>query len=205
MASQHSERPARDVLARACWPVVLLARSPRRRRSGRNRTIRVVVPYPAGGPADFMGPDGCAEIAGKASARPVVVEKQVRRQRHHRGPKLVRQSPAGRIHPFLAAPSVHVLGRQGREGRALRPPSATSRRLPVTGEGPLVRGWPIRLPWKARPSPRHYRRSAGSRLIFVSGCRRWAPPTILAVLEFNNRLDPSQSADHSLPRIRRRR
>jgi tripartite-type tricarboxylate transporter receptor subunit TctC len=73
------------------------------------RTIRVVVPYPAGGPADFMGRLAAQKLQEKLGAT-VVVENRSGASGTI-GAEMVRQSqPDG--YTFLAAPSVHVLGRQ---------------------------------------------------------------------------------------------
>jgi tripartite-type tricarboxylate transporter receptor subunit TctC len=73
------------------------------------RTIRVVVPYPAGGPADFMGRMAAQKLQEKLGAT-VVVENRSGASGTI-GAEMVRQSPADG-YTFLAAPSVHVLGRQ---------------------------------------------------------------------------------------------
>jgi tripartite-type tricarboxylate transporter receptor subunit TctC len=73
------------------------------------RTIRVVVPYPAGGPADFMGRLAAQKLQEKLGAT-VVVENRSGASGTI-GAEMVRQSPADG-YTFLAAPSVHVLGRQ---------------------------------------------------------------------------------------------
>jgi tripartite-type tricarboxylate transporter receptor subunit TctC len=73
------------------------------------RTIRVVVPYPAGGPADFMGRLAAQKLQEKLGAT-VVVENRSGASGTI-GAELVRQAPADG-YTFLAAPSVHVLGRQ---------------------------------------------------------------------------------------------
>jgi tripartite-type tricarboxylate transporter receptor subunit TctC len=73
------------------------------------RTIRVIVPYPAGGPADFMGRLAAQKLQEKLGAT-VVVENRSGASGTI-GAETVRQSaPDG--YTFLAAPSVHVLGRQ---------------------------------------------------------------------------------------------
>jgi tripartite-type tricarboxylate transporter receptor subunit TctC len=73
------------------------------------RTIRVVVPYPAGGPADFMGRLAAQKLQEKLGTT-VVVENRSGASGTI-GAETVRQSsPDG--YTFLAAPSVHVLGRQ---------------------------------------------------------------------------------------------
>ena len=74
-----------------------------------NRTIRVVVPYPAGGPADFMGRLAAQKIQEKLGAT-VIVENRSGASGTI-GAEMVRQAPPDG-YTFLAAPSVHVLGRQ---------------------------------------------------------------------------------------------
>jgi tripartite-type tricarboxylate transporter receptor subunit TctC len=73
------------------------------------RTIRVIVPYPAGGPADFMGRLAAQKLQEKLGAT-VVVENRSGASGTI-GADTVRQSPPDG-YTFLAAPSVHVLGRQ---------------------------------------------------------------------------------------------
>jgi tripartite-type tricarboxylate transporter receptor subunit TctC len=73
-----------------------------------NRTIRVVVPYPAGGPADIMGRLAAHKLQEKLGAT-VVVENRSGASGTI-GAEAVRQSPPDG-YTFLAAPSVHVLGR----------------------------------------------------------------------------------------------
>src|SRR4051812_22517935 len=73
-----------------------------------NRTIRVIVPYPAGGPADIMGRLAAHKLQEKLGAT-VVVENRSGASGTIGG-ETVRQSvPDG--YTFLAAPSVHILGR----------------------------------------------------------------------------------------------
>lgn len=73
-----------------------------------SRTIKVVVPYPAGGPADIMGRIAAQKLNEKLGV-PVIVENKAGASGTI-GAESVRQSePDG--YTFLAAPSVHVLGR----------------------------------------------------------------------------------------------
>jgi tripartite-type tricarboxylate transporter receptor subunit TctC len=98
------------------------------------RTIRVVVPYPAGGPADFMGRLAAQKLQEKLGAT-VVVENRSGASGTI-GAEMVRQAaPDG--YTFLAAPSVHVLGRQ--VVRAV-PYDPVGDFTPIAryGEGPLV-------------------------------------------------------------------
>jgi tripartite-type tricarboxylate transporter receptor subunit TctC len=73
-----------------------------------NRTIRVIVPYPAGGPADIMGRLAAQKLQQKLGVT-VVVENRSGASGTI-GAEAVRQSPPDG-YTFLAAPSVHVLGR----------------------------------------------------------------------------------------------
>jgi tripartite-type tricarboxylate transporter receptor subunit TctC len=74
-----------------------------------SRTIRVIVPYPAGGPADIMGRLAAQKLQEKLGVT-VVVENRSGASGTI-GAEAVRQAPADG-YTFLAAPSVHVLGRQ---------------------------------------------------------------------------------------------
>jgi tripartite-type tricarboxylate transporter receptor subunit TctC len=81
-----------------------------------NRNIRVVVPYPAGGPADFMGRLAAQKLQEKLGLT-VVVENRSGASGTI-GAETVRQSaPDG--YTFLAAPVVHIPRTPGRESRAL--------------------------------------------------------------------------------------
>src|SRR3954471_23822043 len=94
------------------WLAVLVAvlfAGPASAQEWPTRTIRVVVPYPAGGPADFMGRLAAQKIQEKLGAT-VIVENRSGASGTI-GAEMVRQAPADG-HTFLAAPSVHVLGRQ---------------------------------------------------------------------------------------------
>lgn len=98
------------------------------------RTIRIIVPYPAGGPADIMGRLAAQKLQEKLGAT-VVVENRSGASGTI-GAEAVRQSePDG--YTFLAAPSVHVLGRA-----VLRsvPYDPVKDFTPVAryGEGPLL-------------------------------------------------------------------
>jgi tripartite-type tricarboxylate transporter receptor subunit TctC len=74
-----------------------------------SRTIRMIVPYPAGGPADIMGRLAAQKLQEKLGAT-VVVENRAGASGTI-GAEAVRQSePDG--YTLLAAPSVHVLGRE---------------------------------------------------------------------------------------------
>src|SRR4051812_15794130 len=99
-----------------------------------NRTIRVIVPYPAGGPADFMGRLAAQKIQEKLGAT-VIVENRSGASGTI-GAEMVRQAaPDG--YTLLAAPSVHVLGRQVVKAVPYDPVGDFT---PVAryGEGPLL-------------------------------------------------------------------
>src|SRR4051795_7024687 len=99
-----------------------------------SRTIRVVVPYPAGGPADIMGRLAAQKLQEKLGVA-VVVENRSGASGTI-GAEMVRQSPPDG-YTFLAAPSVHVLGRQVVKAVPYDPVGDFT---PITryGEGPLV-------------------------------------------------------------------
>src|SRR3954471_24662981 len=94
------------------WLAVLVAvlfAGPASAQEWPTRTIRVVVPYPAGGPADFMGRLAAQKIQEKLGAT-VIVENRSGASGTI-GAEMVRQAPPDG-YTLLAAPSVHVLGRQ---------------------------------------------------------------------------------------------
>src|SRR5262245_7493479 len=94
------------------WFALLMAAllvSPAAAQEWPNRTIRVIVPYPAGGPADFMGRLAAQKLQEKLGAT-VIVENRSGASGTI-GAEMVRQAPADG-YTLLAAPSVHVLGRQ---------------------------------------------------------------------------------------------
>jgi tripartite-type tricarboxylate transporter receptor subunit TctC len=99
-----------------------------------SRTIRIVVPYPPGGPADIMGRLAAQKLQDKLGVT-VVVENRSGASGTI-GAEAVRQSPADG-YTFLAAPSVHVLGRL--VVRAV-PYDPVSDFTPIAryGEGPLL-------------------------------------------------------------------
>ena len=74
-----------------------------------NRTIRVIVPYPAGGPADIMGRLAAQKLQEKLGVA-IVVENKTGASGTI-GAEAVRHAPPDG-YTFLAAPSVFVLGRQ---------------------------------------------------------------------------------------------
>src|SRR3954468_17559496 len=99
-----------------------------------NRNIRVVVPYPAGGPADFMGRLAAQKLQEKLGVS-VVVENRSGASGTI-GAETVRQSPPDG-YTFLAAPSVFVLARQGVKAVPYDPVNDFT---PIAryGEGPLL-------------------------------------------------------------------
>ncbi|ANW05299.1 Bug family tripartite tricarboxylate transporter substrate binding protein [Bradyrhizobium icense] len=114
--------------------VALLVTMPAAAQDWPSRTIRVIVPYPAGGPADFMGRLAAQKLQEKLGAT-VVVENRSGASGTI-GAETVRQSaPDG--YTFLAAPSVHVLGRQVVKAVPYDPVDDFT---PIAryGEGPLV-------------------------------------------------------------------
>lgn len=99
-----------------------------------SRTIRVIVPYPAGGPADIMGRIAAHKLQEKLGVT-VVVENRSGASGTI-GAEAVRQSPPDG-YTFLAAPSVHVLGRQVVKAVPYDPVNDFT---PIAryGEGPLL-------------------------------------------------------------------
>lgn len=104
------DRAAKRLMA-IRWLAVLMAFivSPAAALDWPNRTIRVIVPYPAGGPADFMGRLAAQKLQEKLGTT-VIVENRSGASGTI-GAEMVRQAPADG-YTLLAAPSVHVLGRQ---------------------------------------------------------------------------------------------
>src|SRR5436190_21702352 len=99
-----------------------------------NRTIRVIVPYPPGGPADIMGRLAAQKLQEKLGVT-VVVENRSGASGTI-GAEAVRQSPPDG-YTVLAAPSVHVLGRQVVKSVPYDPVNDFT---PIAryGEGPLL-------------------------------------------------------------------
>src|SRR5881394_313698 len=99
-----------------------------------NRTIRVIVPYPPGGPADIVGRLSAQKLQEKLGVT-VVVENRSGASGTI-GAEAVRQSPPDG-YTFLAAPSVHVLGRQVVKSVPYDPVNDFT---PIAryGEGPLL-------------------------------------------------------------------
>jgi tripartite-type tricarboxylate transporter receptor subunit TctC len=114
--------------------VSMLLMAPAAAQEWPGRTIRVIVPYPAGGPADFMGRLAAQKLQEKLGVT-VVLENRSGASGTI-GAEAVRQAaPDG--YTFLAAPSVHVLGRQVVKAVPYDPVGDFT---PIAryGEGPLV-------------------------------------------------------------------
>jgi len=145
-----------------------------------NRNIRVVVPYPAGGPADFMGRLAAQKLQEKLGVS-VVVENRSGASGTI-GAEMVRQSPPDG-YTFLAAPIVHILGRQVVKAVPYDPVGDFT---PIAryGEGPLlVLANPVAVQGKtiaeALPAIRNKPQD------FRFGVSALGSPNHLAVLEFN--------------------
>jgi tripartite-type tricarboxylate transporter receptor subunit TctC len=164
------------------WVTVLLGlvlATPALAQSWPDRPIRVVVPYPPGGPADIMGRLAAQKLQDKLGAT-VVVENRSGASGTV-GAEGVRQAaPDG--HTFLAAPSVHVLGRH-----VLRsvPYDPVQDFTPVAryGEGPLLvlanPAVPGRTIAEALPAMRAKPQS------YSFGLSAFGAANHLAVIEFN--------------------
>ena len=93
------------------WIVCLLAlllATPATAQSWPSRPIRVIVPYPAGGPADIMGRLAAQQIQERLPAT-VIVENRGGGNGTIGGEAVAQAAPDG--YTLLAAPSVHVLAR----------------------------------------------------------------------------------------------
>lgn len=145
-----------------------------------NRTIRVVVPYPAGGPADIMGRLAAQKLQEKLGVT-VVVENRSGASGTI-GAEAVRQSaPDG--YTFLAAPSVHVLGRQVVKA-VLYDPVKDFTPISRYGEGPLlVLANPSAVPGKTLAEALPAIRANPNDFRF--GLSALGAANHLAVLEFN--------------------
>lgn len=145
-----------------------------------NRTIRVIVPYPAGGPADIMGRLAAQKLQEKLGVT-VVVENRSGASGTI-GAEAVRQSaPDG--YTFLAAPSVHVLGRQVVKAIPYDPVNDFT---PISryGEGPLlVLANPSAVPGKTLAEALPAIRANPNDFRF--GLSALGAANHLAVLEFN--------------------
>jgi tripartite-type tricarboxylate transporter receptor subunit TctC len=158
----------------------LVLAMPAMAQSWPNRPIRMVVPYPPGGPADIMGRLPAQQLEAKLGAT-VVVENRSGASGTI-GAEAVRQAaPDG--YTFLAAPSVHVLARH-----VLRsvPYDPVRDFTPVAryGEGPLlVLANPAAVPGRtiaeALPAIRARPRN------FSFGLSAFGAANHLAVIEFN--------------------
>jgi tripartite-type tricarboxylate transporter receptor subunit TctC len=144
------------------------------------RPIRWIVPYPPGGPADIMGRLAAMKLA-EALGSPVVVENRSGASGTI-GAEAVRQAaPDG--HTFLAAPSVHVMGRH-----VLRavPYDPIGDFTPVVryGQGPLlVLANPAALPVATIAEALPVIRAQPQRFSF--GVSALGAANHLAVVEFN--------------------
>src|SRR5437868_650608 len=144
------------------------------------RTIHVVVPYPAGGPADFMGRLAAQKLQEKLGAT-VVVENRSGASGTI-GAETVRQSPPDG-YTFLAAPIVHILGRQVVKAVPYDPVGDFT---PIVryGEGPLlVLANPAAVQGKTIAEALPAIRSKPDDFRF--GVSALGSPNHLAVLEFN--------------------
>jgi tripartite-type tricarboxylate transporter receptor subunit TctC len=133
----HEYANIRKGLIAMRWLALLVAvflASPGMAQEWPNRIIRIVVPYPAGGPADFMGRLAAQKMQEKLGVS-VVVENRAGASGTI-GAETVRQAPADG-YTFLAAPSVHVLGRQVVKAVPYDPVNDFT---PIAryGEGPLL-------------------------------------------------------------------
>jgi tripartite-type tricarboxylate transporter receptor subunit TctC len=145
-----------------------------------NRNIRVVVPYPAGGPADFMGRLAAQKLQEKLGVSVVVENKSGASGTI--GAETVRQSPPDG-YTFLAAPIVHILGRQVVKAVPYDPIGDFT---PIAryGEGPLlVLANPAAVQGKTIAEALPAIRSKPNDFRF--GVSALGSPNHLAVLEFN--------------------
>jgi tripartite-type tricarboxylate transporter receptor subunit TctC len=158
---------------------VLLA-APAAAQEWPNRNIRVVVPYPAGGPADFMGRLAAQKLQEKLGVS-VVVENRSGASGTI-GAETVRQSPPDG-YTFLAAPVVHVLGRLVVKAVPYDPVGDFTA-IVRYGEGPLiVLANPSAVPGKTLADALPAIRSKPDDFRF--GVSALGSPNHLAVLEFN--------------------
>jgi tripartite-type tricarboxylate transporter receptor subunit TctC len=158
---------------------VLLA-APAAAQEWPNRNIRVVVPYPAGGPADFMGRLAAQKLQEKLGVS-VVVENRSGASGTI-GAETVRQSPPDG-YTFLAAPVVHVLGRLVVKAVPYDPVGDFTA-IVRYGEGPLiVLANPAAVPGKTLADALPAIRSKPDDFRF--GVSALGSPNHLAVLEFN--------------------
>jgi tripartite-type tricarboxylate transporter receptor subunit TctC len=158
----------------------LLLGAPAAAQDWPNRNIRVVVPYPAGGPADFMGRLAAQKLQEKLGVTVVVENKSGASGTI--GAESVRQSPPDG-YTFLAAPIVHILGRQVVKAVPYDPVGDFT---PIAryGEGPLlVLANPAAVQGKTIAEALPAIRSKPNDFRF--GVSALGSPNHLAVLEFN--------------------
>ena len=145
-----------------------------------SRNIRVVVPYPAGGPADFMGRLAAQKLQEKLGVS-VVVENRSGASGTI-GAETVRQSPPDG-YTFLAAPVVHILGRLVVKAVPYDPIGDFTA-IVRYGEGPLiVLANPGAVPGKTLAEALPAIKSKPNDFRF--GISALGSPNHLAVLEFN--------------------
>jgi tripartite-type tricarboxylate transporter receptor subunit TctC len=145
-----------------------------------SRNIRVVVPYPAGGPADFMGRLAAQKLQEKLGVS-VVVENRSGASGTI-GAETVRQSPPDG-YTFLAAPVVHILGRLVVKAVPYDPIGDFTA-IVRYGEGPLiVLANPAAVPGKTLAEALPAIKSKPNDFRF--GISALGSPNHLAVLEFN--------------------
>lgn len=165
------------------WLAVLasvLLTAPAAAQDWPSRNIRVVVPYPAGGPADFMGRLAAQKLQEKLGVS-VVVENRSGASGTI-GAETVRQSPPDG-YTFLAAPIVHVLGRLVVKAVPYDPVGDFTA-IVRYGEGPLiVLANPAAVPGKTLADALPAIRSKPDDFRF--GVSALGSPNHLAVLEFN--------------------
>jgi tripartite-type tricarboxylate transporter receptor subunit TctC len=165
------------------WLAVLasvLLTAPAAAQDWPSRNIRVVVPYPAGGPADFMGRLAAQKLQEKLGVS-VVVENRSGASGTI-GAETVRQSPPDG-YTFLAAPVVHVLGRLVVKAVPYDPVGDFTA-IVRFGEGPLiVLANPAAVPGKTLADALPAIRSKPDDFRF--GVSALGSPNHLAVLEFN--------------------
>jgi tripartite-type tricarboxylate transporter receptor subunit TctC len=158
----------------------LVLATPAPAQSWPDRPIRMVVPYPPGGPADIMGRLAAQKLQDKLGVA-VVVENRSGASGTV-GAEVVRQAaPDG--YTFLAAPSVHVLAREVLRSAPYDPVRDFT---PVAryGEGPLLvlanpAGVPGRTVAEALPAIRTKPQS------YSFGLSAYGAANHLAVIEFN--------------------
>src|SRR4051794_28308794 len=135
---QRSPRPdsncKREPMRWLLFLIGIVVSMPAAAREWPSRTIRVVVPYPAGGPADIMGRLAAQKLQEKLGVA-VIVENRTGASGTI-GADSVRQSPPDG-YTLLAAPSVFALARQVVKAVPYDPVNDFT---PIAryGEGPLL-------------------------------------------------------------------